>query len=141
MFVLNSFRQTALITSVAGLCVGLAIMGLFVGMQNFGFIGIVGAIGLAGLAINDSIVVLAAMKADAKKTDYKLQELVETVIRATRHIITTTATTIGGLFPLIVSSVFFQPLAWAMSVGVIGASVIALFYIPAMFKIFSGIKN
>mgnify|MGYP006062171837 FL=1 len=141
VFVLNSFRQTALITSVAGLCVGLAIMGLFVGMQNFGFIGIVGAIGLAGLAINDSIVVLAAMKADAKKTDYKLQELVETVIRATRHIITTTATTIGGLFPLIVSSVFFQPLAWAMSVGVIGASVIALFYIPAMFKIFSGIKN
>ena len=87
MFVLNSFRQTALITSVAGLCVGLAIMGLFVGMQNFGFIGIVGAIGLAGLAINDSIVVLAAMKADAQKTDYKLQELVETVTRATRHII------------------------------------------------------
>ena len=67
VFVLNSFSQTALITSVAGLCVGLAIMGLFVGMQNFGFIGIVGAIGLADWAINDSIVVLAAMKADAKK--------------------------------------------------------------------------
>ena len=83
---------------------------------KFGFIGIVGAIGLAfRLAINDSIVVLAAMKGlDAQKTDYKLQELVETVIRATRHIITTTATTIGGLFsPNCQQCFFFQPLAWA----------------------------
>ena len=61
--------------------------------------------------------------------------VIQTVTRATRHIITTTATTIGGLFPLILTSIFFQPLAWAMSVGVIGASLIALFYIPAMFMI------
>ena len=63
------------------------------------------------------------------------------VARATRHIITTTATTIGGLFPLILTSIFFQPLAWAMSVGVIGASLIALFYIPAMFMILGKIPR
>jgi multidrug efflux pump subunit AcrB len=49
VFALNSFRQTLLISSVAVLCLGLAILGLVVGMQNFGFIGLVGAIGLAGL--------------------------------------------------------------------------------------------
>ena len=135
VFALNSFRQTLLISSVAGLCIGLAILGLVVGMQNFGFIGLVGAIGLAGLAINDSIVVLAALKEDSEKGNYDLNGVIQTVSRATRHIITTTATTIGGLFPLILSSIFFQPLAWAMSVGVIGASLIALFYIPAMFMI------
>ena len=135
VFALNSFRQTLLISSVAGLCIGLAILGLVVGMQNFGFIGLVGAIGLAGLAINDSIVVLAALKEDSEKGNYDLHGVIQTVSRATRHIITTTATTIGGLFPLILSSIFFQPLAWAMSVGVIGASLIALFYIPAMFMI------
>ena len=43
VFALNSFKQMLLISSVAGLCVGLAILGLFVGMQNFGFIGLVGA--------------------------------------------------------------------------------------------------
>ena len=99
VFALNSFRQTLLISSVAGLCIGLAILGLVVGMQNFGFIGLVGALGLAGLAINDSIVVLAALKEDSEKGDYDLSGVIQTVTRATRHIITTTATTIGGLFP------------------------------------------
>ena len=141
VFALNSFRQTLLISSVAVLCLGLAILGLVVGMQNFGFIGLVGAIGLAGLAINDSIVVLAALKEDYEKGNYDLNGVILTVTRATRHIITTTATTIGGLFPLILSSIFFQPLAWAMSIGVIGASLIALFYIPAMFMILRGIPN
>ena len=141
VFALNSFRQTLLISSVAGLCIGLAILGLVVGMQNFGFIGLVGALGLAGLAINDSIVVLAALKEDSKKDDYDLSGVIQTVTRATRHIITTTATTIGGLFPLILTSIFFQPLAWAMSVGVIGASLIALFYIPAMFMILKKIPR
>ena len=141
VFALNSFRQTLLISSVAGLCMGLALLGLVVGMQNFGFIGLVGAIGLAGLAINDSIVVLAALKEDSEKDDYDLNGVIQTVTRATRHIITTTATTIGGLFPLILTSIFFQPLAWAMSVGVIGASLIALFYIPAMFMILKKIPK
>ena len=141
VFALNSFRQTLLISSVAGLCIGLAILGLVVGMQNFGFIGLVGAIGLAGLAINDSIVVLAALKEDSEKGEYDLNGVIQTVSRATRHIITTTATTIGGLFPLILTSIFFQPLAWAMSVGVIGASLIALFYIPAMFMILKKIPR
>ena len=141
VFALNSFRQTLLISSVAGLCLGLAILGLVVGMQNFGFIGLVGAIGLAGLAINDSIVVLAALKEDSEKGNYDLDGVIQTVTRATRHIITTTATTIGGLFPLILTSIFFQPLAWAMSVGVIGASLIALFYIPAMFMILGKIPR
>ena len=141
VFALNSFRQTLLISSVAGLCLGLAMLGLVVGMQNFGFIGLVGAIGLAGLAINDSIVVLAALKEDSEKGNYDLNGVIKTVTRATRHIITTTATTIGGLFPLILTSIFFQPLAWAMSVGVVGASLIALFYIPAMFMIFRKIPK
>ena len=55
---LNSFRQAGLILSVAFWCTGLAFLGLTIGQANFGFIGLVGAIGLAGLSINDSIVVL-----------------------------------------------------------------------------------
>ena len=78
---------------------------------------------------------LAALEVDSKKYDYDLNGVIQTVTRATRHIVTTTATTIGGVFPLILTSIFFQPLAWAMSVGVIGASLIALFYIPTMFMI------
>ena len=137
---LNSFRETGLILSVAFLSIGLSFLGLFVGQQNYGFIGTISAIGLIGLSINDSIIVLAHIKEEAKEKLITKAELVEVVIRSTRHIITTSLTTLGGFLPLIFASVFFKPLAWAMSIGVLGATITALMYIPAMFIIMRKVK-
>jgi multidrug efflux pump subunit AcrB len=61
--------------------------------------------------------------------------LTDVVMRSTRHIITTSVTTVGGFLPLLLSSIFFKPLAWAMTVGVIGATIIALLYIPSLYII------
>ena len=135
VFALNSFRQTALILSVAILSVGLSFLGLFIGQQNYGFIGTISAVGLIGLSINDSIIVLSHIKEEAEKKDISKAEIVEIVVRSTRHIITTSLTTLGGFLPLIFASVFFKPLAWAMSIGVLGATLTALLYIPAMFMV------
>jgi len=132
---LNSFRQATLILSVAGLCTGLAFVGMTLGQANFGFIGLVGAIGLCGLSINDSIVVLSHIKEANAQEPLTKKTLVEVVIRSTRHVITTSATTVGGFLPLLLTSIFFQPLAWAMAGGVIGSAIIALFYIPACYAI------
>ena len=132
---LNSFRQAGLILSVAFWCTGLAFMGLTIGQANFGFIGLVGAIGLAGLSINDSIAVLSHIKEANANSPLDKEGLVDVVIRSTRHVITTSATTIGGFLPLLITSIFFQPLAWAMAGGVIGSAIIALFYIPAWYAI------
>ncbi|MFL2714044.1 MAG: efflux RND transporter permease subunit, partial [Gammaproteobacteria bacterium] len=132
---LNSFRQAGLILSVAIWCTGLAFLGLTLGQANFGFIGLVGAIGLAGLSINDSIVVLSHIKEANANSPITKEDLVEVIIRSTRHVITTSATTIGGFLPLLITSIFFKPLAWAMAGGVIGSAIIALFYIPACYAI------
>ena len=137
---LNSFRETGLILSVALLSVGLSFVGLFLGQQNYGFIATISAVGLIGLSINDSIIVLSHIKEEAEKKLITKAELVEVVIRSTRHIITTSLTTLGGFLPLIFASVFFKPLAWAMSVGVLGATITALLYIPAMFIVMRKIK-
>ena len=137
---LNSFRETGLILSVALLSVGLSFVGLFLGQQNYGFIATISAVGLIGLSINDSIIVLSHIKEEAAKKLITKAELVEVVIRSTRHIITTSLTTLGGFLPLIFASVFFKPLAWAMSVGVLGATITALLYIPAMFIVMRKIK-
>ena len=140
VLVLNSFRETGLILSVAILSVGLSFVGLFIGQQNYGFIATISAVGLIGLSINDSIIVLSHIKEEAAKKLITKSELVEVVIRSTRHIITTSLTTLGGFLPLIFASVFFKPLAWAMSVGVLGATITALLYIPAMFIVIRKIK-
>ena len=68
-------------------------------------------------------------------------DLIEVVIRSTRHIITTSITTLGGFLPLIFASVFFRPLAWAMSVGVLGATLTALLYIPAIYILLNRVRD
>ena len=141
VFALNSFRETILILSVAFLSIGLSFMGLKIGFQNFGFIATIGAIGIIGLSINDSIIVLSHIKERAKKSLMTKTDLIDVVIRSTRHIITTSLTTLGGFVPLIFASIFFRPLAWAMSIGVLGATLTALLYIPAMYIWMKKVKN
>ena len=130
--ILNSFRQASIILFVGTLCIGLGFLGMFVGFQNFGFIGLVGIVGLAGLAINDSIVVLSHLNEDAGTGKISKHKLIETTIRSTRHIVTTSLTTMGGLLPLLFDK-FFETLAWAMCFGVMGSALLALLLIPSMF--------
>ena len=132
VMILNSFRQASIILLVGTLCIGLGFLGMFVGFQNFGFIGLVGIVGLAGLAINDSIVVLSHLNEDAGTGQVSKDALIETTVRSTRHILTTSLTTMGGLLPLLFDK-FFETLAWAMCFGVMGSALLALLLIPAMF--------
>ena len=132
VMILNSFRQASIILLVGTLCIGLGFLGMFVGFQNFGFIGLVGIVGLAGLAINDSIVVLSHLNEDAGTGQVSKDTLIETTVRSTRHILTTSLTTMGGLLPLLFDK-FFETLAWAMCFGVMGSALLALLLIPSMF--------
>ena len=132
VMILNSFRQASIILLVGTLCIGLGFLGMFVGFQNFGFIGLVGIVGLAGLAINDSIVVLSHLNEDAGTGQVSKDALIETTVRSTRHILTTSLTTMGGLLPLLFDK-FFETLAWAMCFGVMGSALLALLLIPSMF--------
>lgn len=138
--ILNSFAQAAVILLVGVLCLGLGFLGMFVGFQNFGFIGLVGIVGLAGLAINDSIVVLSHLNEDAGSGQISKHKLVETTIRSTRHILTTSLTTMGGLMPLLFDK-FFETLAWAMCFGVMGSALLALLLIPSMFCFLGKVRS
>jgi len=58
----------------------------------------------------------------------------ETVVDATRHILSTTLTTIGGFAPLLIEGdSFWLPFASAISGGVAGSAILALLFAPAAF--------
>ena len=113
---------------------------MFLGFQNFGFIGLVGIVGLAGLAINDAIVVLSHLNEEALGGKLSKDTLISTTIRSTRHIVTTSVTTVGGLFPLLFDTLY-ESLAWAMCFGVLGSALIALLLIPSMFCFMGKVDN
>ncbi len=132
----NSFRYAGVVALVAVLSVGLAMFGVWMFGEPNGFQAIVGTMGLVGLAVNGAIVVLSALRADPQARAGDVEAIVDTTGDATRHIISTTLTTVGGFTPLILSGdSFWLPLATAIAGGVAGSAVLALFFAPAMFAI------
>ena len=128
----NSFALAGLLAIVAVCAIGLAAMALWLFNSLFGFTAILGTLGLVGLAINDSIVVLAALRNDplAREGDVRATQAV--VIKATRHVIATTLTTIMGFTPLMLDKTgFWPPLAIAIAGGLGGATLLALYFIPS----------
>ncbi len=130
----NSFRLAAVIFVVAFLSIGLALLGVWMFGHPMGFLAIIGTMGLVGLSINDAIVVLTALREDDRAAAADVEETAAVVIDATRHILSTTFTTIGGFLPLIVfGGRFWPPMATAIAGGVGGASILALYLVPSVY--------
>ncbi len=132
----NSFRMAGIIFAVAFSSVGLALGGVFLFGHPMGFMAIVGTMGLVGLAINDAIVVLNALRLDPRSVDAEPEPTADVVVDATRHVLATTLTTVGGFLPLIVfGGRFWPPMATAIAGGVIGASILALYMVPSLYAL------
>ena len=130
----RSFRMAGMIGSVAALSIGLGLGALWVFGYPFGFMAIVGTMGLVGVAINDAIVVLAAIREDPEARDGDREAVREVVVRSSRHIIATSLTTMAGFTPLVLAGGgFWPPLAIAIAGGVGGATILALYYIPSLY--------
>ncbi|KCZ94143.1 efflux RND transporter permease subunit [Hyphomonas johnsonii] len=136
MLVFNSFRMMLLILTTGFLSLGLAFFGVWLFNLPFGFNAIIGGLGLLGIAINSSIVVLSLLRASpaAMADDVIAQR--EIVVDATRHIVATTLTTMGGFVPILLTGdAFWMPLAAGISGGVAGSALLALYFVPAVFRI------
>ncbi|MCF6196865.1 MAG: efflux RND transporter permease subunit, partial [Emcibacter sp.] len=130
----NSFTSALIIGGVAFFSMGLAFFAIWLFGFPMGFTGIMGTMGLIGLAINDSIVVLAALRANEDARAANPDVIVDIVVGSTRHIISTTLTTIGGFMPLIIwGGGMWPPLATAISGGMVGATLLALVFVPTLY--------
>jgi multidrug efflux pump subunit AcrB len=132
----GSFRAAFLIGGVGILSIGLGLFALVVFGFPFGFMAIVGTMGLVGVAINDSIVVLAGLMACPLARQGDVEATTDVVLHSTRHIVATSLTTIAGFTPLLwQGGGFWPPLAIAIAGGVGGATILALYFVPALFMI------
>lgn len=128
----GSFRMAFLIGAVGAMSIGLSMGALAIVGYPFGFMAIVGTMGLAGVAINDSIVVLAAIREDELARTGDPDAVRDVVVHSSRHVFATTLTTIAGFLPLLLGGGgFWPPLATSIAGGVAGATLLALLLIPA----------
>ena len=120
---------------VVGLSVGLGLLATWLISFPVSFNTILGTLGLIGLAFNNAIVVLAGIRANPNARLGNINAIADEVVKATRHILSTTLTTIGGFLPLllIVGGDFWPSLAIVLAGGVGGSMILALLLVPSAY--------
>ncbi len=133
----RSFALAALVGVVAILSVGLGMLSLWAGGYPLGFNPIIGTAGLIGVAINGSIVVLAAIRANPEARAGDRPSIIDETVNATRHILSTTLTTVAGFIPLLLFSTgdFWPPLAIVIAGGIGLSSILSLALTPAAYRL------
>lgn len=132
----NSFRLSAITFAVAGLSAGLSILALAIFDHPFGITAVIGVIGSIGVSVNAAIIVLSALQEDPRAAAGDRAAMTEVVMGSTRHILSTTLTTVGGFLPLILAGGgFWPPFAVAVAGGVALSTVLAFAFTPQMFAL------
>ncbi len=134
LYLFNSFSDTFIIASVMpfsflGVIIGHHIMGLNLSMPS-----IIGSLGLAGVVINDGILMITYLQ----KTK-NLEEFFSESSKRLRPIFLTSITTLIGLSTLIFfptgQAVIFQPLAVSLGFGLAWGTVLNLIYVPTLYAV------
>ena len=133
---LDSFRLTLVTLVVAVLCAGLSLLSLAAFRHPFGINAIIGVIGSVGVSINAAIIVMTALQRDPAARAGDVDAMARVVVASGRHIVSTTATTVGGFLPLVLAGgQFWPPFATALAGGVLLSTVVSFWFVPPAFRL------
>lgn len=132
----NSYLQPVLVMSVIPFSLIGAIWGHILLGYDLSIISIVGIIAMAGVAVNDSIVLVSAYNDFRREAMPHARAITEAACRRLRPILLTTLTTCVGLAPLMLETSeqaqFLIPMAVSMSFGLMVALIVVLVTLPAL---------
>ena len=134
----NSFRRPAIVLLTIPLGLIGVVFGLLITRSYFGFMTLLGVVALAGIVINNAIVLLDRIRTEIDQNRLEPRRaIVEAAQRRLRPILLTTATTVGGLLPLWWGGgPMFKPMAIAIIFGLLFATVLTLGMVPVFYAIF-----
>jgi multidrug efflux pump subunit AcrB len=134
VWMFNSFVQPLIILtiiplSLLGVLIGTKLMGL-----NMTITGGMGVVGLAGVVVNDGLIMLDFIRKAKNKA-----EILELAAQRLRPIILTSVTTVLGLGSLIFfasgQALIVQPMAVSLGFGIAWATVLNLYFVPLMYAV------
>ena len=122
-----------------------AVIGHFLLGYNISFISIFGIVALSGVVVNDSLVLMDQYNRNRLMGMTIQASVTEASRRRFRAIFLTTATTALGLTPMLFETSsqaqFLIPMAVSLATGIVFASVIILFLIPALIVILEDVRS
>ncbi|MDP8237021.1 MAG: efflux RND transporter permease subunit [Candidatus Erginobacter occultus] len=137
----NSFRKTLIILITVPMGLIGAILGLFVTGSSFGFMPMLGMVALAGIVINNAIVLIDRIQLELEEGKTGQEAIVLAAQKRFRPILLTTVTTLCGLLPLALQGgPLWEGMAWTIIGGLLFATVLTLGYVPVLYSLFYRVK-
>jgi multidrug efflux pump subunit AcrB len=138
----NSFRKASVIALTIPLSFIGAVFGLFLMQAPFGFMVTLGLYSLAGIIINNAIVLIDRINIETSAGKSQYQAVIDACLTRLRPITMTTITTIMGLLPLIVGKdPLFYGMANVIAFGLGVGTLLTLLVVPVLYCSFYGISN
>jgi len=132
MLQLGSFSRSMLVVLTAPLgVIGVAIA-LLVSGRPMGFVALLGIISLAGMIMRNSVILVDQIRQDVARGLSQWEAIVESTVRRMRPISLTAAAAVLAMIPLS-RSIFWGPMAVSVMGGLIAATVLTLFFLPALY--------
>ena len=141
----ESFSQPVIVMS----SVPMSIIGVFILLKATGVAlsipAYIGIIMLAGIVVNNAILLVDYTNTLRRRGSRTLDALVEAGRVRLRPVVMTASTTVFGMLPLGLGlgsgSEFFQPLALTVIGGLVASTFCTLVLVPTMYALFSGITG
>lgn len=134
MFQVRSFKLMALTFATAPLGLIGAVLALLLFRQPFGFVAILGLIGLAGILMRNTLILVDQIQADKAAGFSDHEAVVESTVRRARPVVLTALAAVLAFVPLTFST-FWGPLAFVLIGGVAVGTVLTLFFLPALYAL------
>ncbi|WP_295830343.1 efflux RND transporter permease subunit [uncultured Winogradskyella sp.] len=133
----NSIRKTIMVAATIPLGIIGVVIGLLIFQEPFGFMPFLGVISLAGIVINNAIVLIDRIQIEESEIKRPIQDaIIAACLQRFRPILLATFTTVLGLIPLYISGgEMWEGMAISIMIGLLFGTVITLLFIPSFYSI------
>jgi multidrug efflux pump len=139
----NSVKKTGIILLTIPLGVIGVVIGLLLANSYMGFMTLLGIISLAGIVINNAIVLIDRIQIEQTENQLPLELAIPAAAKGRmRPILLTTATTVLGMIPLwLGGGAMWEPMAISIIFGLLGATVLTLGIVPVLYAVFFNVPQ
>jgi multidrug efflux pump subunit AcrB len=140
MFQVRSFSATFMAFATGPLGLVGAVPALIIFDQAFGFNAILGLIGLSGILIRNTLILVDQIQQEKAAGLSNYEAIIESTVRRARPVVLTAVAAMLAFIPLTHSS-FWGALAYVLIGGVGAGTVLTLLFLPALYAVWFKVKT
>jgi multidrug efflux pump len=140
MLQLQSFSSMTMVFLTAPLGLVGVVPALLITRAPLGFVAILGIIALSGMIMRNAVILIDQVRSEMEQGLDAWKAVVEAAVHRTRPVALTAAATVLAMIPL-TRSVFWGPMAIAIMGGLTVATLLTIFFVPALYAAWFRVKR